>query len=208
MSEQSDVVEIYFPTEVYVVDKPQYLTVVDAVSQEYMQTAECNLYGCMTANYHSDARLKEFATYAAQTAWDFLDSQGYAMEHMQVDIMDMWTQQHNKHSDMPQHVHTNGIQLTAFYFLNSSANGSRLVIHDPRPGKNQINLPAKNTVAVTSAHTTVNFEPRPGRFIFINSWLPHSFSKNTDDEPTKFVHVNFVVTPLVHAAQDCEVEII
>jgi len=193
MPEQYDAVEVYFPTQVYVVDKPEFLDIVNLVSEENLKNSESNEYFCMSNNYFDDKRLEEFSNYSAQTAWNFLNSQGYFMDDLTIHASEMWTQKHNKHSYMPQHVHSSGIQVVGFYFLNSCENCSRLLIHDPRPAKNQINLSEKNSLIVSPASSVINFEPKPGRFIFLNSWVPHSFSKNTNDEPTKFVHINFYV---------------
>jgi hypothetical protein len=44
-----------------------------------------------------------------------------------------------------------GIQLVGFYFLDLPENSSRLVIHDPRPGKVQIDLPEYDEKNVTFA---------------------------------------------------------
>jgi hypothetical protein len=89
---------------------------------------------------------------------------------------------------MDQHIHANGAQLVGFYFIDTPENCSRPVLHDPRMGKVQVNLPEGNMQNVTPASNMVNFEPKPGLLMFTNSWLPHSFTRHGSDEPIRFIH--------------------
>ena len=65
------------------------------------------------------------------------------------------------------------------------------MIHDPRPGKVQIDLPERDMTMATPASRMVNFEPEPGDLIFTNAYLAHSFTRHaTQKKPIKFVHMN------------------
>jgi hypothetical protein len=68
-----------------------------------------------------------------------------------------------------------------------------LVIHDPRPGKVQGNLPETDISIATYGSNMINFEPKPGMLVFANSWLPHSFGRHANDKPIQFVHFNITV---------------
>jgi hypothetical protein len=57
----------------------------------------------------------------------------------------------------------------------------------------QINLPLKNEAEVSLGSNAINFEPKAGQLIFMNSWLAHSFSKHSNDKPIKFMHFNILV---------------
>jgi len=72
-------------------------------------------------------------------------------------------------------------------------NPPRVVFHDPRAGKVQIDLPESDTTQVTIASKMINFEPKPGLMIFANAWLAHSFTRHAADKPIKFVHFNLAV---------------
>lgn len=96
-------------------------------------------------------------------------------------------------SGMEQHVHMFGAQIVGFYFLEAPENSSRVVFHDPRPGKVQINLPEQDQSMATVASHMINFQPKPGLLIFSNAWLPHSFTRHASDKPLKFVHFNLTV---------------
>jgi hypothetical protein len=65
--------------------------------------------------------------------------------------------------------------------------------HDPRPAKVQLNLPEANMNIATPASQMINFEPKPGMFIFSNAWLPHSFTRHGNKKPIRFVHFNVAV---------------
>ena len=142
----------YFPSIVYKINKKEYLNIVNTVSEGYLEKSKKNyqenigeldeIYPVyMTENYWQDPRIQEFAMYVLNTGWEILNSQGYSMANYNTYFSEMWTQEHYKHSSMEQHVHGFGSQLVAFYFLETPKDCSRLILHDPRPGKVQINLP-------------------------------------------------------------------
>lgn len=195
--------EHYFPTPVYLVDKPDFLPVVTSVSEENLASAHKmravnSIYPvCMSTSYHADPRLNEFCQFIGESAWAILDQQGYDMRQFTVGFSEMWTQEHHKQSGMEQHVHGFGAQIVGFYFLEVPENSSRLVFHDPRVSKVMIDLPQKDIGAATVASQMINFEPRAGLVVFANSWLPHSFTRNPSDNPIKFVHFNLHAQPAV-----------
>lgn len=200
--------EHYFLTPVYLVDRPEFVDVVNEVSEEHLgkvrQTVVENpLYPvCMSTSYHNDPRLADFCQFIGEAAWAILDQQGYDMSRFTVGFSEMWTQEHHRQSSMEQHVHGYGAQIVGFYFLEVPENSSRVVFHDPRVSKVMIDLPQKDIGAATIASQMINFEPRVGLTIFSNSWLPHSFTRNASDKPIKFVHFNLHAQPVV---QQCEV---
>jgi hypothetical protein len=64
--------------------------------------------------------------------------------------------------------------------------------------KAMIPLYEQDTTNVTVATSKINFVPSPGQLVFANSWLPHSFTRNTSTKPFKFIHMN--ITARVHQA--------
>ena len=120
---------------------------------------------------------------------------------MQTYYQSIWMQEHYHSSGMEKHIHSNGAQLVGFYFLEVPENSSRLVFHDPRPAKVQIDFDEKNAEEITLASQAINFQPKVGELYFTNAWLPHSFTRNGSDKPLKFVHINI---GLQHAHQACE----
>jgi uncharacterized protein (TIGR02466 family) len=154
----------------------------------------------MTDSYFADERVNEFTEFVGATAWNILNEQGYAMQDKAVTFMEMWTQEHHKHSSMDQHVHGYGSQITGFYFLETPEDCSRVIFHDPRAGKVQIDLPEQNMNNATAASKMINFTPRPGMMIFANAWLAHSFTRHAANTPIKFVHFNLGVQQV---AQSC-----
>jgi uncharacterized protein (TIGR02466 family) len=200
----------YFQSRIYAVKKMEFLEPVRAVSERYLKEAHDRLGAgqhmtVMTATYAHEKEVQEFAAYVSQTAWNILSSQGYAVDSMVTYFTEMWTQEHNAFSDMGYHVHNMGSQISAFYFLDVPENGCQMLIHDPRPTKMMVNLPAKDDSAVTDASAHIVFKPEPGTLLFTNSWMPHSFTKNMNMEPTRFVHMNLSVTL---APDDPKVEVL
>lgn len=192
-------VAYHFPCPIYLIERPDFLETVQSVSEEFLATArktqELNeIYPVvMTGSYYADPRMEKFSEFVGATAWNILNEQGFAMDDKVVQFTEMWTQEHYKHSAMDQHVHGSGSQIVGFYFLETPENCSRLVVHDPRSAKVQIDLPEQNVTMATPASKMINFEPKPGLMVFTNSWLAHSFTRHAAEQPIKFVHFNLNV---------------
>jgi len=207
-------VAYHFPCPIYIIERPDFLNVVNTVSEEALEaikkTQELNdIYPAhKTGNYYGDPRMVGFTEFVGATAWNILNEQGYVMQDMAVQFTEMWTQEHYKHSAMDQHVHGYGSQIVGFYFLETPENCSRLVFHDPRAAKVQIDLPEQNMSVATPASKMINFTPKPGMMIFANSWLAHSFTRHAADLPIKFVHFNLTVIPAPQQACPAPAEVI
>ena len=191
---------VHFPSTVYLIEKPEFLITVKPVASAYLQQAKQQspkldptypLY--QTDNFFHEASLNQFSSYIAQTAWSILSDQGYNMADQHTYFTEMWCQEHHTHSSHDEHIHGWGNQISGFYFLDCPKDCSRIIIHDPRPGKKQINLPETDVSKATYASTMINFEPKPGLMIFTNSWLPHQVGKNAAKSPIRFVHFNLGV---------------
>ena len=189
----------HFPCPIYLIERPDFLEAVKEVSEESLETSRKKhdldeIYPVvMSDNYYADARVNDFASFIGETAWNILQEQGYAMSDKVVSFTEMWTQEHHKHSSMEQHVHGFGVQIVGFYFLEVPENSSRVVFHDPRAGKVQVDLPEQDMSIATPASRMINFEAKEGLMIFSNSWMPHSFTRHASEKPIKFVHFNLTV---------------
>lgn len=196
----------HFPCPIYIIERPDFLEVISPVSEESLdiqrKTKELDeIYPVyMSGNYFGDPRVAKFAEFVGGTAWNILNEQGYAMQNNSVQFTEMWTQEHHKHSSMDAHVHGFGSQIVGFYFLETPENCSRVVFHDPRTAKVQIDLPENDQTMATPASKMINFEPKPGMMIFANSWLSHSFTRHAAEQPIKFVHFNLTV---IQQPQSC-----
>jgi len=191
----------YFPCPIYLIERNDFLETVNQVSEEALMAQRKakkldEIYPVyMTESYFADPRMAKFSEFIGATAWNILNEQGYAMNDKMVQFTEMWTQEHHKHSAMDAHVHGFGSQIVGFYFLETPENCSRVVFHDPRSAKVQIDLPEQDAMLATPASKMINFEPKPGMMIFANAWLAHSFSRHAAELPIKFVHFNLTVIP-------------
>lgn len=192
-------VAYHFPCPIYLIERPDFLEVVNTVSEEALteakKTQQLNeIYPVvMSGSYFADPRMAGFSEFVGATAWNILNEQGYAMQDKVVQFTEMWTQEHHKHSAMDAHVHGFGSQIVGFYFLETPEDCSRVVFHDPRAAKVQIDLPEQDMNMATPASKMINFQPKPGLMIFANSWLMHSFTRHAAEQPIKFVHFNLTV---------------
>lgn len=189
-----------FPAVVYTLDCPEFLGSTTEVCIEALKEAETSqpklneIYPVrMSKDLSTDSRLTTFTEFVGVTAWNILSSQGYDVTNAGINFLEFWCQEHHKHSLMEQHVHGKNAQLVGFYFLETPENCSNLLVHDPRAGKMQIDLPQVQTAQVSVASSIINYEPAPGRLILTNAWLPHSFSRHSSEKPIRFIHFNLGV---------------
>ena len=198
---QKDVLESinYFPVTIYSVIKPDFLPAVKKVTDEAIKKAKSNqeldeIYPVyMTENLFNDERMNEFSKFVGDTAWQILYSQGYQMNGLSTFFLEMWAQEHYKHSSMDQHIHGFGAQIVGFYFIDAPEDCSKVIFHDPKAAKVQINLPEVDSTRVTLASNMINFSPKPGMLLFTNSWLAHSFTRHAADKPIRFIHFTLAV---------------
>lgn len=188
----------YFPTLVYTVNRPEFLAPVRAVCDEHIAKAKQKkldeIYPVyMTNSFYDDRRVADFSQAVGQMAWEILAGQGYAMQGLSTVFTEMWCQQHYKHSSMEQHVHGFGSQIVGFYFTQTPEDCSRVVFHDPVPGRVMAGLGEADGSVASAASRMINFKPEPGMLIFTNSWLAHSFTRHAAKKPIQFVHFNLAV---------------
>lgn len=200
---KQDVIEpqFYFGTGVYIIKKPEFLDVVKTVSNENLNKVKSTrqldeIYPVhMSENLLNDSRLTGFMQMVVGTGWNVLNSQGYDMDKFQTFLIEMWCQEHHKHSMMEQHIHGAPTQLVGFYFLETPDNCSMACIHDPRPSKVQIALPMRDQNSTSEANPQLFFKPEAGMLMFTNSWLAHSFTRHASEDAFKFIHFGIGAQP-------------
>jgi len=193
----------YFQSSAYLEDRKDFLELMKDVSREYEIVSKDDL--TQSVNFAYDGRIHKFVSYVAQSAWDILNSQGYAMNRSETRLNELWLQIYNKNSCMDQHVHSGYSQISGFYFLDVPENSGRIVLFDPRPGKNQINLPEKNRDEATYASELINFQPYPGLLFMTNSWIPHGITRHMSDEQMQVIHFNLIVKDYIPPPPPAEV---
>lgn len=192
----------YFATPIYITKQPQFLDVVRDIAADCLDKATVGqeidpLYPLrMSSSLLEDDRIAEFAMFVANTAWDILARQGYAMDGFQTTFTEMWCQEHFYSSSMDYHAHPGGNFIVGFYFLDAPEGAPLAVVHDPRPGRIMMDLPQADVNQATLASTMINFKPEPGMMMFAPAWLAHSFGRNASKEPFRFVHFNLAVQPM------------
>jgi uncharacterized protein (TIGR02466 family) len=190
-------VESHFATTAYFIEKPEFLETAKFVSKEYLLEIKKDkpkvnkLYPVyMSSSFWHDERVRDLVSFIGRAAWNILSDQGHNMDNQEVYFQEMWAQEHYTHSANDEHVHGNGCQITGFYILEAPEDCSMIAIHDPRPAKRQINLPEKDFTKITSASTAAYYQPKPGQLYFLNSWVPHGFTRHGSNKPFKFIHFN------------------
>jgi len=193
-------VEYLFQTGIFRSSSTQYLDMVKPVFKEAINIVKKDnpnilktVYPTLLSNnIFGDERVKPLVDYVARTGWEILNNQGYDMDKMNVFFLDMFCQEHHKYSGHDTHTHP-GAQITGFYFIEVPPNSCRVVFQDPRQAKYHASLMQRDMSQVTLSSNEINFEPNAGDFFFTNSWLPHSFTRNANVKPMKFIHFSLGV---------------
>lgn len=191
----------HFVSVMYTIDKPEFLQDVKEAADNALALAEqerpinATYPMVMSGSLSGLPKTAALEQFIAQAGWTVLDNQGYDMALFNTVVSEFWAQKHLHFSGMEQHVHPYGVLLSGFYFLECPDGGSMVELHDPRPGKVQASLPIKDASIIREANNSVYVKPSPGLLLISNSWLPHSFTRNTSTEPVKFIHFNISVMP-------------
>jgi hypothetical protein len=190
----------YFPSAVYMIEKPEFLADAKSVTEKYLKEIKKTnpqphpIYPIyQTGNLFQEPKMQDLAKFILESGWNLLSEQGHAMNGLTTYFMEMWCQEYHKTGNQEEHVHGFGSQLIGFYFIDCPKDSSRIVIHDPRPSRKQINLGETNVNNATFASTMINFQPKPGQLFFTNSWLPHGFTRHAAKQPMRFIHFNIGV---------------
>jgi hypothetical protein len=88
----------YFASPVYASEQPEFLDVVSEVSKDMLAKLTHDpheIYPMFnTDDFATDPRMNEFCAFVAQTGWNVLKEQGYAMENFSMSVDSAWSQKH------------------------------------------------------------------------------------------------------------------
>lgn len=186
-------VDLFFPSAVSRGSYLDYIAPAREVLKEYISKVQPNSWNVCQSEPMIDDRLDGLLRLIAKESFVMLSEQGYDMSSSQTRVADFWGQEFMKNGQHIEHIHSRGMQVTGFYFVDVPNNSSYPIIFDPRYGKRQINLPQTNMEDVTYASEQVHFVIKPGDLMLFNSWLPHGFTRNETEEPFRFIHFNVEV---------------
>ena len=187
-----------FNTPIYVYENKKFLLLDDiftnyityAIQRDSKSFKEKTDFGW---SYHSeqltgDTVLHEFQTLIEDKCFELLNNQGYDLSKYRLRFDDFWVQQFSKSGGGHQNTHIHGnSHMSGFYFLRCSDKTSYIKFHDPRPAKMATQLPEKNEDIITSASKEVHITPKPGHFVFFNSFIPHQFTVDDGSDDFRFV---------------------
>jgi uncharacterized protein (TIGR02466 family) len=138
----------------------------------------------------------KFMSFISKRAYEILDEQGYDLNLYSLVIRQLWVQEFSMEGGgyHSLHTHWDG-HISGFYFLKCSDKTSFPIFHDPKVGKIMIQLPEKNNSLISDATEKISLKPKPGTFIFFNSYLGHEFPVDHGIEPFRFIHFNIQAVP-------------
>jgi uncharacterized protein (TIGR02466 family) len=194
-----------FNTPIYFSEKKEWIEKLNKVSDIYILKAKEKNKKLINKDFaivhHSesliqDINFNEFLEYINNNAFNILNNQGFNITDHILITTELWVQEFaslggGNHSP---HIHWNG-HISGFYFLKCSDKTSYPIFHDPRSGRMMNLLHEKDQSQITLASSSINFKPKPGSFIFFNSYLQHEFVVDHGIEPFRFIHFNIQAIP-------------
>lgn len=197
----------FFTNNIYLEEDNSWLDNLNKISDKYIEQAIDNNKKNFINNkdfglvHHSslltnDINFLKFIEFISKRSYSILDEQGYNLKDYSLAIRELWVQEFSKEGGGYHSIHThwNG-HISGFYFLKCSDKTSFPIFHDPRPGKMMIQLPEKDNTQITDASEKIPFRPKPGTFVFFNSYLGHEFVVDRGIEPFRFIHFNIQAVP-------------
>ena len=196
-----------FSDSVYVEEDTSWLKDLNFLSDPYIEEAkEKNKINFINNKdfglaHHSellqgDINFYKFINFVCKKSYSILDEQGYDLTEYSLAVRELWVQEFSKEGGGHHSIHThwNG-HISGFYFLKCSDKTSHPIFHNPRPGKMMIQLPQKDESLITNSSEKINYRPKPGTFVFFNSYLGHEFAVDHGIEPFRFIHFNIQAIP-------------
>jgi uncharacterized protein (TIGR02466 family) len=197
----------FFSSRIYIEEDNSWLHSLNTISDNYIQEAiERNKKDFFNEKdfgfaHHSgplmnDENFTKFNEFICKRSYSFLDTQGYDLKDYVLMLKSSWVQEFSKEGGGNHAMHTHSeSHVSGFYFLKCSDKTSFPFFHDPRPGKLMIQLPEKDRNLITEASVKIPFRPKPGTFVFFNSYLGHEFVVDHGIEPFRFIHFNIQAVP-------------
>jgi uncharacterized protein (TIGR02466 family) len=201
------IIEEYFKTPFWFEHKPEFVKSLTKATDSYIKEArelkkiDIKKNGDFGTSYHStaltlDSKFKDFHNYVGQKAWEFLDWQGFDMQHYITFFSESWVQEFSKNGGghHSAHIHHNQ-HVGGFYFLKASENTSLPVFHEPRTGARCTKLKLKKQDEITHGTELVHFKVKPGVLLFFPGYMEHEFIVDHGKEPFRFIHFNIQAVP-------------
>lgn len=197
----------FFQNSVYIEENLSWLESLNKFSDPYINEAVKNNKKYFINNkdfglvHHSSALMNDinflkFIEFISKRSYSILDEQGYDLKDYSLALRELWVQEFSKEGGGHHSIHTHWSgHMSGFYFLKCSDKTSFPIFHDPRPGKIMIQLPEKDINKITDASEKIHFRPKPGAFVFFNSYLGHEFEVDHGIEPFRFIHFNIQAVP-------------
>ena len=196
-----------FPTPIYYIEKPEWVDSLNNASDKFIVKAkkahEPFLFNGKDFGlvHHStplavDPNFNEFIKFICDNAVTMLTEQGYDMSLYSLGVQECWVQEFSKDGGghHNSHIHSNA-HMSGFYFLKCSDKTSFPVFHDARVNKRMIQLKEKDMKQITEASELINFNVKPGIFIFFPSYAEHGFVVDKGIDPFRFIHFNLQAVP-------------
>lgn len=184
--------EYFFPTCIHATSNTEHLNLMRSSHKKYIDVIRKNqernsvYQSTVSDNYIFDKDILPFVQFVKECCVQALVQQGYDNNITDLEVLDLFSQEHDFASNMEPHFHNNF--FTALYFLEVPPD-VRALFYDPRDLKVFASIKEADMNVSSPATSVINYAPEPGLLLITNSWLKHSFSRNPTNQPFKFIHM-------------------
>ena len=167
----------HFPTVIGYIENPHFANrILPAI--ESILDDETNLTNAWnyknTYDPKESLQLNELKDYIIKIAKNFLNDQGYDSEPLNLEPQIFASQMYegDRHG---RHCHP-GSLLSGVYYLKVPEGSAEIMFYDPRPAKDILNIPRKESTEVN--RTDIKIQPKQGTLLIWESWIHHEVLYN------------------------------
>ena len=134
-------------------------------------------------------------TAISERAQEFMGRLGFRQRRCSIEIWS-WLQYNQPGSHFARHEHY-GALVSGVIYLQAQPNSGNLVFHSPLDARGVTNRVYEKVLDKKTGYVDqwVSYQPKPGRIIMFESWLPHSVETNLSSENRISVSFNIYAGP-------------
>ena len=140
------------------------------------------------ASILADAKLEELERFVLMAGKDYLE-QTLKLPPRKLEIADSWINVFPPGAQESQHTH-DGRLLSCTYYVDAPENCGYLVFPDPIAVRRSYREFTGTTGEELLTRPEIAIEPRPGRLVMFESWMPHAIQCNKSDKIRISIAIN------------------
>jgi len=149
------------------------------------------------ASILADARLHELEAFTLKAGKEYLE-QTLRLPPRKLEVADSWINVFPPGAQESQHTH-DGRLLSCTYYVDAPENCGYLVFPDPIAARRSYREFTGTTGEELRTRPEIAIEPKPGRLVMFESWMPHAIQCNKSDKIRISIAINLKGFPQTKA---------